>query len=120
MMAGANMTGTGFLSVKRTAPQIQSGILRRVKQTADLLFLSIQKPQVFATINHLISHPEIFRGKSFAGITRDIARRFHQLPEALCARPQTLSQSLAGAVHVIVKAAAGPAGLTCVRLTQND
>jgi len=90
-----------------------------VHKAADFLFVGIQKTEIFAAVNHLVSFTEIFNGKGRFSIGLDISRRFDQFAKSFRTGGEPLGQRLARAVHIIVKTAAGAAGFTGVRLAQD-
>ena len=91
-----------------------------MQQTANFLFLCVQKTQVFTAINYFVSFGKVFSSKCLTRVTLHIVRAFDNLFKALCTRAQPLCKRSAGTIHIIVKPATSPAGFTRVRLAEDD
>jgi hypothetical protein len=89
-------------------------------EAADFFFFVGQKSQVLAAVNDFVALAEILDGEGLCGVAAQVVRPLHHAAIALRAGAEPLSQGFARAVHVIVQAAAGSAGLAGIRLAQNS
>jgi hypothetical protein len=120
IMTGTEMPRAQFATVKRNIAHIAPCVLFRMHKTADFLFIVIEKPQIFAAVNHVISLFEIFRDQRFSRIALKIGWTFYCFTETFGARTQTPCKRRTGAVHVIIKSATRAAGFSLIRLTKDE
>ena len=117
-IARAEVTGTKFPAIEGDLAEVLPVVLRGVEKASDLLFIAIQETDVFAAKNDLIASGLILRGTDHTGKSGKIRRIPNIIAEPFGASAQARRQRLSRTVRIVVDAAASPAGLAAVGLTE--
>ena len=120
VVAGAEVAVAELPTVEGHVSQVVPAVLQGMEQAPDALLLRVEEAQVLAAVDHLVALCRVLTLPDPRGECRQVARAADGGAKKPGPRPQAGREGWAGAVRVIVEAAAGAAGFAGVGLAEVD